>query len=81
MKKLNIKSENCLLEVNDYGASINGIDLGKLVRNNLPKLKNYKDYPVKLNLSIELLGNEELEIDPTGYEIPYEMPKEAEENE
>ncbi|OAA93037.1 hypothetical protein [Clostridium coskatii] len=76
MKKLNIKSENCLLEVNDYGASINSIDLGKLVRNNLPELKNYKDYPVKLNLSIEFLGDEKLEVTPTGYEIP----KEAEEN-
>lgn len=73
MKKLNIKSESCLLEVNDYGASINNIDLGKLVRNNLPELKNYKDYPVKLDLSIEFLGDEELEITPTGYELPKEV--------
>lgn len=73
MKKLNIKSENCLLEVNDYGASINNEDLGKLVKNNLPKLKNYKDYPVKLNLSIEFLGDEGLEITPTGYEVPKEV--------
>lgn len=72
MKKLNIKSENCLLEVNDYGASINNEDLGKLVKNNLPKLKNYKDYPVRLNLSIEFLGDEKLEITPTGYELPEE---------
>ena len=75
MKKLNIKSENCSLEISGYGASINGIDLGKLVRNNLPKIKNYKDYPVKLDISIEFLGDERLEIAPTGYKIPKEVEK------
>lgn len=68
MKKLNIKSENCLLEVNDYGASINNEDLGKLVKNNLPKLQNYKEYPAKLNLSIEFLGDGVLEVNTEGYE-------------
>lgn len=70
MKKLSIKSENCSLEVNDYGASINNVDLGKLVKNNLPKLKNYKDYPAKLSLSIEFLGDGELEVNMEGYEVP-----------
>lgn len=77
MKKLNIESKCCLLEVNDYDVSINNEDLGKLVRNNLPKLKNYKEYPIRLSLYITFLGDEGLEITPTGYEIP----KGVEENE
>lgn len=77
MKKLNIESGNCLLKVDSYGVKINDTDLEKLVKNNLPELKEYRAYPVKLGLSIEFLGDEELEIIPTGYELP----KEVEENE
>lgn len=67
MKKLNIKSEGCTLEVNTHSVIVNNSDLGELVKNNLPKLETYKGYPVRLNLSIEFLGDEEFEITPTGY--------------
>lgn len=77
MKKLDIKSDNCLLEVNDYSLKVNNKELEELVKNNLPKLKNYKEYPVRLNLSIEFLGDEELQITPTGYE---QVKEESEEN-
>ena len=53
MKKLNIKSESCLLRVSDFDTKINDTGLEELVRNNLPELRNYEDYPVKLSLSIE----------------------------
>jgi len=80
MKKLNIKSGNCLLKVSNYDTKINDTGLEELVRNNLPELKNYKNYPIKLNLSIEFLGEEKLEIIPTGYEIKENEDNESEED-
>jgi len=77
MKKLNIESGNCLLRINSLGVEINNTDLGKLIKSNLPELEAYREYPVKLGLSIEFLGDEEIVITPAGYELP----KEVEENE
>lgn len=77
MKKLNIKSENCILRKNSYGVGINDVGLEELIRKNLPELEDHKGYPVRMGLSIEFLGDEKLEITPTGYELP----KEVEENE
>ena len=74
MKKLNIKSENCLLSVNNYdGTTINGKALGKMVGDALPKdLRNYDDYPAKFSLTIEFLGEERLKVETEGYELPKE---------
>ncbi|MFU0784536.1 hypothetical protein [Clostridium sp.] len=76
MKKLNIKSGNCTLEKDGYGVGINGVSLEKLVNNNLPELKNYKSYPIKLDLSIEFLGDDNLKIETEGYELSEEKTEE-----
>ena len=75
MKKLNIKSENCLMQVSCVGIDINKTGLEELIKDNLPKLKEYRDYPVKLDVSIEFLGDEKLIATPTGYKIPKEVEK------
>lgn len=81
MKKLNIESNSCILSVNDYeGTTINEKSLGKIVKNALPKgLEQYHKYPVKLNLSIEFLGDDKLKVETEGYEVKEE--NEAKESE
>lgn len=83
MKKLSIKSENCILSVNDYdGITIDEKALGRMVRDALPKdLKNYDNYPAKFHLTIEFLGNEGLNIEIEGYELPEEETEEADKSE
>jgi hypothetical protein len=74
MKKLSIKSDSCLLEIDGYnGTTINGKALGKMVRSVLPEgIKEYSKLPVKFNLTIEFLGEEGLEVEAEGYELPTE---------
>ncbi|MFL0251384.1 hypothetical protein ACJDT4_13250 [Clostridium neuense] len=78
MKTLEIKANNCFLYKTDYGVSINGEGIERLVKKNLPEeLKDYKDYPVKVNIQIEIMEDEKLTVSTGGYEIRKE---ESEEN-
>lgn len=79
MKTLKIKSSNCLLNKNNYGVSINNLDINNLVLKNLPEsLENYRDYPVEFTLQVEFLGGDNLEIATEGYEVKGEENKESE---
>lgn len=71
MKSLNINSESCLLRKNSInGAYINGAPIDELIGENLPEgMKEYEDYPVKINIQIEFLGEKDLNISTTGYEV------------
>lgn len=72
-KVLNMNANNCLLSIDCInGVKVNEKDLNEIIYNNLPKLKEYKNYPVKLNLQIEFLGDDEFKINTEGYEIKTE---------
>lgn len=74
MKSLSIKSENCVLSKNSYSVDINGKTVSELVLNNLPAdLKDYKDYPVKIQISIEFLGQEGINVETDGYKLEEEV--------
>lgn len=73
MKSLLIKSENCLLSKNSYDINLNGKEIGELVKENLPaELEDYKNYPIKVTINIEFLGQEGINVVATGYEVKKE---------
>lgn len=70
MKSLKINSDCCLLTVNGYGdVDISNQHIQELICEKLPQeLENYKDYSVKLNVSIEFLDTG-LDVQTDGYTI------------
>lgn len=70
MKSLKIKSDNCTLVKNMYGLEINGEDIRNMVKENLPAdLEDYKKYPAKISISIEILGEDKLIVETEGYKL------------
>jgi len=68
-KELVINSDSCIINKTQYGVKINDKDIEELIAENLPKdMKEYKDYPAKINISISIVGGEPLEIQTLGYE-------------
>lgn len=73
MKLLSIKSDNCLLSKNSYNIKLDSAEIGDLVKKSLPtELEDYKDYPVKVVISIEFLGQEGINVSTEGYEVKEE---------
>jgi hypothetical protein len=83
MKSLTIKSNNCLLSKKSFGGVIiNDATISDLIEDNLPEgLEDYKNYPVKFNLQIEFLGEDDLSVTTEGYEVKKEEVKESEDEE
>lgn len=78
--KLKIQSANCMVSKNSVGdIDINNESIDKLITSNLPEIENYKNYVAKVNIEIELLGQEELSITTEGYKV--EDKKESEDEE
>ena len=70
-KELVIKSNNCVLSKSQYGVKINDTDIEKLIIDNLPQeMKEYRDYPARVNISISILGDDPVKIQRTGYKVP-----------
>ena len=73
MKSLKIKSDNCTLTTSTFGVEINGEDIRDIVKENLPKdLEDYKRYPAKISISIEILGDDILTVETEGYKLNIE---------
>jgi len=68
VKKLKIFSSGCeMTTAKDYIA-INGTSLEQLVRKNLPEgLEDYKNYPIKIDLSIDFIADDPIEIHTENY--------------
>lgn len=80
MKSLKINSDNCLLSKNSASnIYINNKPIGELIGENLPEgIEEYRNYPTKINIQIEFLGEDKLNIATTGYEVQKEDVKEDE---
>lgn len=82
MKSLNVKSDNCILTKCSFGVEVNDKDIRELIKENLPKeLKDYEKYPVKLDLKLEFLGDEDLTVVTEGYKLKDEEMASEEEGE
>lgn len=67
MKKLIIQAENCLVSKNGCGdVRINDKDINVIIRDNLPEMPEYKDFPARVSISIELMDTD-LNIEKEGY--------------
>ncbi|ADL49955.1 hypothetical protein [Clostridium cellulovorans] len=70
MKVLSISSSNCLLSRSPYGVDVNGKSISELINEKLPEeLVNYQKYSAKINVSIEIWDEDDLNITTTGYEL------------
>ena len=75
MKKLNIKSDNCLIDNKSYGTFVNGENLTDIIKNQLPKMD--EDCPAKISIEIEIF-DKKLECSTGGYEVEKEGAEEGE---
>lgn len=66
MKKLTIAADNCLVSKDFVGVNINGKNLTDIIISNLPTMKEYKDYPGRVSITIELMDTD-LNIEKEGY--------------
>lgn len=75
MKSLLIKSENCELSKSSYGAiSLDGERISDIILKNLPAdLEDYRNYPVRIQISIDFLGQEGINTETVGYELAKEV--------
>ncbi|SKB01154.1 hypothetical protein SAMN05443428_1543 [Caloramator quimbayensis] len=59
---------NCDLMISRYGdLYINSKGIEKIITDNLPELKEYKNYPAEISITINIHNNEELNITTEGY--------------
>lgn len=80
MSKINITSESCIFMIDGIGdMSLNGESIGKIIKSKLLSLEEYKDYPARVNIEIEVLGQKGLNITTEGCKV--EDKKESEDEE
>ena len=65
-KKLVIKSDNCVISKGVY-VTINDKEIEELIKNNLPVMKEYKEYRAEVLIRIKIHDVKPLEIEKVGY--------------